>query len=347
VQRTFNEADGSCHVYLLHPPGGVVGGDTLDIAIAALNDTDVVLTTPAAGKFYRCLDDGSHQQQQVTLTVGPGAHFEWLPQETIFFDGARSRLQHRVILDARASYLGWEILCLGRRASGESFTVGSIQQSTALLRSDELIHREHLKASPDNIDGAWSFAGQTVSGTLVATSREVFSSSRADDRLQGLIKRLDDPQWGVTAKAGVILVRYLGNDTEHCRQPQACSMSAHPGSVPGSGIPDRRQTKEDSMELSPREKDKLLIFTAALLAERRRARGVKLNYPEAVALISAEIMEGARDGKTVAELMAYGKTILSEDDVMEGIPGMLHEIQVEATFPDGTKLVTVHDPIVP
>jgi urease accessory protein len=218
VQRTFNEADGSCHVYLLHPPGGVVGGDTLDIAIAALNDTDVVLTTPAAGKFYRCLDDGSHQQQQVTLTVGPGAHFEWLPQETIFFDGARSRLQHRVILDARASYLGWEILCLGRRASGESFTVGSIQQSTALLRSDELIHREHLKASPDNIDGAWSFAGQTVSGTLVATSREVFSSSRADDRLQGLIKRLDDPQWGVTAKAGVILVRYLGNDTEHCRQ---------------------------------------------------------------------------------------------------------------------------------
>ena len=100
------------------------------------------------------------------------------------------------------------------------------------------------------------------------------------------------------------------------------------------------------MELSPREKDKLLIFTAALLAERRRARGVKLNYPEAVALISAEVMEGARDGKTVAELMSYGKTILSADEVMAGVPDMLHEIQVEATFPDGTKLVTVHDPIV-
>ena len=100
------------------------------------------------------------------------------------------------------------------------------------------------------------------------------------------------------------------------------------------------------MELSPRDKDKLLIFTAALLAERRRARGVKLNYPEAVALISAEVMEGARDGRTVAELMAYGKTILSADDVMEGVPAMLHEIQVEATFPDGTKLVTVHEPIV-
>jgi urease subunit gamma len=99
------------------------------------------------------------------------------------------------------------------------------------------------------------------------------------------------------------------------------------------------------MELTPREKDKLLIFTAALLAERRLARGVKLNYPEAIALISAAIMEGARDGKTVAELMSYGATLLSRKDVMEGIPEMIPEIQIEATFPDGTKLVTVHQPI--
>ena len=100
------------------------------------------------------------------------------------------------------------------------------------------------------------------------------------------------------------------------------------------------------MELTPREKDKLLLFTAALVAERRKARGLKLNYPETVALISAEIVEGARDGKTVAELMAYGTTLLTRDDVMEGVPEMLHDIQVEATFPDGTKLVTVHNPIV-
>ena len=100
------------------------------------------------------------------------------------------------------------------------------------------------------------------------------------------------------------------------------------------------------MKLSPREKDKLLIFTAALLAERRRARGVKLNYPECIALISAEIMEGARDGKTVAELMSFGKTILKTEDVMEGVAEMIHEVQVEATFPDGTKLVTVHEPII-
>lgn len=100
------------------------------------------------------------------------------------------------------------------------------------------------------------------------------------------------------------------------------------------------------MELSPREKDKLLLFTAALLAERRKARGLKLNYPEAVALISAQILEGAREGRSVAELMDHGRTLLSRADVMEGVAEMIHDVQVEATFPDGTKLVTVHDPIV-
>jgi len=100
------------------------------------------------------------------------------------------------------------------------------------------------------------------------------------------------------------------------------------------------------MELTPREKDKLLIFTAALLAERRKARGLKLNYPEAVAFISAAIMEGARDGLSVAELMSSGTTLLSRDEVMQGVPEMIPDIQVEATFPDGTKLVTVHHPIL-
>ena len=99
------------------------------------------------------------------------------------------------------------------------------------------------------------------------------------------------------------------------------------------------------MDLTPREKDKLLIFTAALLAERRRARGLKLNPPEAVALISAAIMEGARDGKSVSALMSEGKSVLARDDVMEGVAEMIPDIQVEATFPDGTKLVTVHQPI--
>ena len=100
------------------------------------------------------------------------------------------------------------------------------------------------------------------------------------------------------------------------------------------------------MELTPRDKDKLLLFTAALLAERRKAKGLKLNYPEAVALISAEIMEGAREGRTVADMMSAGREVLTRDDVMEGVAEMVDEVQVEATFPDGTKLVTVHNPIV-
>jgi urease subunit gamma len=100
------------------------------------------------------------------------------------------------------------------------------------------------------------------------------------------------------------------------------------------------------MELTPREKDKLLLFTAGLLAERRKERGLSLNYPEAMAFISCAVLEGAREGRAVAELMDYGRTLLTRDDVMEGVPEMIREVQVEATFPDGTKLVTVHNPIV-
>jgi urease subunit gamma len=114
----------------------------------------------------------------------------------------------------------------------------------------------------------------------------------------------------------------------------------------GCYFEDRILDFERHMNLTPREKDKLLIFTAALLAEKRLARGVKLNHPEAVAYLTAALLEGARDGKSVAELMHYGTTLLKSDQVMEGIPEMIHEIQVEATFPDGTKLVTVHHPIV-
>ncbi len=99
------------------------------------------------------------------------------------------------------------------------------------------------------------------------------------------------------------------------------------------------------MDLSPREKDKLLVFTAGLLAERRKARGLKLNHPEAIAFITAAVLEGARDGRTVVDLMHFGTTLLTRNDVMEGVPEMIPEIQVEATFPDGTKLVTVHHPI--
>jgi urease subunit gamma len=122
---------------------------------------------------------------------------------------------------------------------------------------------------------------------------------------------------------------------------------ARPESLQERGLQAKlSRTKGKEMDLTPREKDKLLVFTAALLAERRKARGLKLNYPEAVALITAAILEGARDGRSVAELMSFGTTLLTRSDVMEGVAELIPDIQVEATFPDGTKLVTVHNPVV-
>jgi urease subunit gamma len=129
------------------------------------------------------------------------------------------------------------------------------------------------------------------------------------------------------------------------RRSQNHGSSFHATQHPQSGLVGTGFAEPSAMELTPREKDKLLIFTAALLAERRKARGLKLNHPEALALITAAVLEGARDGKTVAQLMGEGRHVLSRADVMDGVPEMIPDIQVEATFPDGTKLVTVHQPI--
>jgi urease subunit gamma len=127
-------------------------------------------------------------------------------------------------------------------------------------------------------------------------------------------------------------------------QPSYCNAARRCTRIAARARRDKR--RESTMELTPREKDKLLVFTAALLAERRKGRGLKLNYPEAVAYLTAAIMEGAREGRSVQELMGWGATLLKRDEVMAGVPEMIPEIQVEATFPDGTKLVTVHNPIV-
>jgi urease subunit gamma len=129
------------------------------------------------------------------------------------------------------------------------------------------------------------------------------------------------------------------------RRSQIQGSSFHATQHPQNGLVGTGFAEPSVMELTPREKDKLLIFTAALLAERRKARGLKLNHPEALALITAAVLEGARDGKTVAQLMGEGRHVLTRADVMDGVPEMIPDIQVEATFPDGTKLVTVHQPI--
>jgi len=148
------------------------------------------------------------------------------------------------------------------------------------------------------------------------------------------------PGTGFSSRFGA----YLVPDCAGARLAGRGTDLPHRPSAPTTKLSD--PDPEAAMDLTPREKDKLLLFTAGLVAERRKARGVKLNYPEAVAFISCAILEGARDGCSVAELMNHGRTLLTREDVMDGIPELIHEVQVEATFPDGTKLVTVHDPIV-
>jgi urease subunit gamma len=250
-------------------------------------------------------------------------------------------------------FCGWEILCLGRTAAGERFSrAGSTWRRGSKGKGGRCGSNVVSSAGGSPwLEAAAGLAGQPVSATLLLAGRTVerewLDACRALPVADGLLT-------GVTALPELLVARCLAPGAEAARawlsevwkllRPlalgRASRAAAHLEYLNTCGSGGR------GMELTPREKDKLLIFTAALLAERRRARGLKLNYPEAVAFISAAIVEGARDGRTVAELMSYGTTLLSRDDVMEGVPEMIHDIQVEATFPDGTKLVTVHHPIV-
>ncbi len=351
VQRPFYPEGDICHVYLLHPPGGVVGGDSLQIEIDADAATHALVTTPGATKFYRSAAERACQTQH--LAVGEGASLEWLPQENIFFPGAEVDLVTRVELAGDARLALWEINCLGRPANREVFDSGRIDSRLEIYRDNVPLLLDRLRVSADNRARLSLMAGLAVGGTLII-------SHAGDERGGGLprpaIGERERLHWGDVGRrpADRALSRQLDRDGasdclpgsgRRCGRRQWATCRTHRAS--GRPEPHTKPDREPiAMELTPREKDKLMLFTAALLAERRRARGLKLNYPEAVAFISAEILEGARDGRTVAELMDYGRTLLGRDDVMDGVPEMIPDVQVEATFPDGTKLVTVHDPIV-
>jgi urease accessory protein len=336
VQRPFHpEPDGCCHLYLLHPPGGVAGGDDLEVVVDAGSGA-TLLTTPAATKIYRTR--GPEARISQTLSVRSGAVLEWLPQETIVFGGARARTLTRVELEPDARFIGWEITCLGRPASGDDFASGTLDQRVELWENGEplLLDRLLLEATAADRRADWGWGGRSVYGCLWSTGATGARSCRARPAISS--RSPASPVF----RSAAFSARAASARGERFRAPGvSCenTCSERLLAPPVSGQP------EEPMELSPREKDKLLIFTAALLAERRKARGLKLNYPEAVAYVTAAILEGARDGRTVAELMSYGATLLTRDDVMEGVPEMIPEVQVEATFPDGTKLVTVHHPI--
>ena len=235
---------------------------------------------------------------------------------------------------------------------------GSYRQRFELVRDGALIWAERtmIDGGADVTTSPVGLNGCPMFGTFVVAAPAI-----PDDNARGVPAHRACSMRGATEGAvtrlpGVLVARCRGVSPEAARQWFAALWAVVRPAVCGRVAVAAAHLEhlttfidllpcEPTVELTPRERDKLLLFTAALVAERRLARGVKLNYPEAVAYISAAIMEGARDGRTVADLMSHGATLLAREQVMEGIPEMIPEIQVEATFPDGTKLVTVHHPI--
>ena len=306
----YPEGDAVCHAIIIHPPGGVVGGDQLAIDATVGEGAHALLTSPGAAKWYRA--NGHVSGQHIVLRAGSGAAIEWLPQETIFFDQACVRLRHEVELAPDASYIGCDIVCLGRSASGEVFSTRQHQPAGAdpprrqagVVGAGRAGRRRRAMASPLGLDGPHRLRHPDRRRHAPAGRR---AGGRARDR-----RCRAGAAFGVTHIKSLLVARLLCDDSEAARRVMlAVWQLLRPpcwGATPSrraSGTPESRKHKK-TMDLTPREKDKLLIFTAALLAERRLARGLKLNYPEAVALISAAIMEGARDGKTVAQLMSDG-----------------------------------------
>lgn len=219
VQRPFYpEGDRVCHVALLHPPGGVVGGDELRIEASVDIGAHALLTTPAAGKFYRSA--GPFARQTQLLTVAAGAALEWLPQENILYSGARVHALTRVELQGDARFLGWEIFCLGRPAAGEAFRAGEYRQDFELWRDGEPLYLERGRyvAGDAILDAPWGLQGQPVSATLIGagSSPDVIDNIRAG--WDGLKLASDGELATVTQLEGVLIGRYLGPSTARARQ---------------------------------------------------------------------------------------------------------------------------------
>lgn len=216
VQRPFYpEADGTCHVYILHPPGGVVGGDRLDVNVTLARNARVLITTPAAGKIYRSERPIAHLAQR--LHVAPGAVLEWLPQETIYFSGAQAHSHTRVDLAADAGFIGWEIACLGRPAAQEQFAAGAVRAGLGLWRDGVplYIERAHFHGGDSALMARWALDGCSVTGTLLAIARDA-ELVRA---LRTELATFPAPdRFAVTQADDVLVVRYLGHSAQTARQ---------------------------------------------------------------------------------------------------------------------------------
>lgn len=215
VQRPFYPEGGVCHVYLLHPPGGIVGGDCLEITADLAAGAQVLLTTPAAGKFYRSAGPRAELMQR--FTVAEGGRLEWFPQETIVFDGALARATTRVELAADAQFLGWEIVCLGRPASGERFGRGEFAQGMEVYRQGRpLLHeRSRFDGGGAVLDAPWGLHGHPVTGTFVCTGAD------ADDLVAvraGEDADAADEMTAATLIDGLLLLRYVGFRADRARE---------------------------------------------------------------------------------------------------------------------------------
>lgn len=220
VQRPFYPEGPVCHIYLLHPPGGMVAGDNLSIEVDLAPGAQGLLTTPAAGKFYRVEAGAGLQYQGVTARIESGAALEWLPQETIVFNGAHGELLNRFDLEAGATLIGWDIVCLGRRASGESFDAGCIKQRIEIYRDGKplFLDRVRFEGGSAMLSSPWGMHGQSVSGTFFATLANGEQTADLPDMDTLRAQLPQGREWGLTRRGDVLLARYLGHSGEACRR---------------------------------------------------------------------------------------------------------------------------------
>lgn len=212
VQRPFYPEGGVCHLYLLHPPGGVVGGDRLEVRVHVDAEARALITTPAAGKCYR--SDGRQAELLQCLSIAPGGVLEWFPMETIVFAGANARSTTRIELVQDARFIGWEIACLGRPAAAERFDAGLFDQRMEVYRHGRplLIERNRFEGGGDMLRGAWGLGGATVAGTLIATDCDERDAQVAHEVIEA------DGRAAVTLVDGLLLVRCLGHHAERIRE---------------------------------------------------------------------------------------------------------------------------------
>ncbi|OIN12323.1 urease accessory protein UreD [Oceanisphaera psychrotolerans] len=214
VQRPFYPEGPVCHVYLLHPPGGLVSGDRLGIDIACRPGSHALVTTPSAGKIYQSDSDNGEQHQQIRVRVDGGV-CEWLPQETIVFNGANGRLSTRIDVDANSRFIGWDLFCLGRPACDERFERGQLQQQLQLWCDGEPLYLERQQVAGGSalLDQRYGFGGQVLVGTLLACGFE----AEPEALIAELRAQLDTTRLSVTYRNRVLVIRYLGDDGEHAR----------------------------------------------------------------------------------------------------------------------------------